>query len=201
MLKVGVTGNIGSGKTTVCELFKAYGIPVYNADSEAKKIMSSSETIIADIKKHFGEEAYINNQFNSAYIANIVFSDFHQLHILNAITHPAIIEHAMQWMNQQTTPYAIKEAALIFESGSAEGLDVVIGVEAPNNLRIKRIMKRDSLDREEVLKRMDKQIDQEMKMNLCDYVIKNDEKSSLIEQVEALHKKLVALANDKVNNK
>ena len=191
MLKVGITGNIGSGKTMVCELFKAYGIPVYNADIEAKKIIDTDEPIIAAIKAHFGEKAYINNHLNKSYISNIVFADLHQLHILNAITHPVIIQHALKWMNQQITPYAIKEAALIFESGSAEGLDIIIGVESPDNLRIKRVMERDSLNRQEVLNRMDKQIDQAIKMNLCDYVIKNDSTCSLIEQVESIHKKLI----------
>jgi len=191
MLKVGITGNIGSGKSLICDIFRIYGIPVYDADLETRLLMETNETIISLVKKEFGEESYIDDKLNRSYLAKLVFSDFHKLHLLNAITHPVVIEHAQQWMNKQTAPYAIKEAALIFESGSAKGLDVVIGVEAPYSMRIQRVIQRDGLSREEVLKRMDKQIDQEMKMKLCDMVIHNNNTVSLIKQVDDMHKKLL----------
>ena len=191
MLKVGITGNIGSGKTMICDIFRIYGIPVYNADVETRLLMESNETIIHLIKKEFGEESYIGDKLNSSYLAKLVFSDFHKLHLLNAITHPVVIEHAQQWMNKQTAPYALKEAALIFESGSAKGLDVVIGIEAPYSMRVQRVIQRDGLSREEVLRRMDKQIDQEMKMKLCDIIIHNNNTESLIKQVDDTHKKLL----------
>ncbi len=191
MLKVGITGNIGCGKTMICDMFKVYGIPVYNADIEAKKLMETNPEIIRLVTKEFGEESYIDNKLNRAYLAKKVFSDFHQLHLLNAITHPIVIEHSLAWMNKQDAPYVIKEAALIFESGSANELDVLIGVDAPYNLRIERVVHRDGLSREEILKRMEQQMDQEIKMKLCNFVINNNEKQSLIQQVEDIHKQLL----------
>ncbi len=192
MLKVGITGNIGCGKTMVCDMFKVYGIPVYNADIEAKKLMETDAEIIRLVTKEFGAESYINNKLNRAYLAKKVFSDFHQLHLLNAIIHPIVIEHSLAWMNKQDAPYVIKEAALIYESGAANELDVVIGVNAPFNLRIQRVVQRDGLSREDILKRMEQQMDQEIKMKLCNFVINNNEKQSLIEQVEDIHKQLLA---------
>ena len=194
MLKVGVTGNIGSGKSLVCEMFKDYGIPIYNADLETRKLMESNEEIISLIKKEFGEESYINQTLNRTYLSEIVFSDSHKLEILNSITHPVVIKHALEWMNKQTTAYVIKEAALIFESGSAKGLDIIIGVSAPLNIRIQRVIKRDGLCRDDIMKRIDKQIDQEIKMKLCDFVIynENDDVTSLKQQVDKIHNCLLS---------
>ncbi|MEI6184474.1 MAG: dephospho-CoA kinase [Bacteroidota bacterium] len=197
MLKVGITGNIGSGKSLVCDMFKVYGIPVYDADSEARKLMENDETIIRLVKKEFGEESYTDNKLNRSFISKQVFADFHKLHLLNAITHPVIIQHSQEWMNNQNAPYVIKEAALIFESGSAKGLDVVIGIDAPYSLRVQRVVQRDGLSREEILKRNEQQIDQDMKMKLCDFVIINDNKESLIKQVDELHKKLLTYKPEK----
>ena len=197
MLKVGITGNIGSGKSLVCDMFKVYGIPVYDADSEARKLMENDETIIRLVKKEFGEESYTDNKLNRSFISKQVFADFHKLHLLNAITHPVIIQHSQEWMNNQNAPYVIKEAALIFESGSAKGLDVVIGIDAPYSLRVQRVVQRDGLSREEILKRNEQQIDQDMKMKLCDFIIINDNKESLIKQVDELHKKLLTYKPEK----
>ena len=197
MLKVGITGNIGSGKSLVCDMFKVYGIPVYDADSEARKLMENDETIIRLVKKEFGDESYIDNKLNRSFISKQVFSDFHKLHLLNAITHPVIIQYAQEWMDKQNAPYVIKEAALIFESGSAKGLDVIVGIDAPYSLRVQRVVQRDGLSREEILKRNEQQIDQDMKMKLCDFVIINDNKESLIKQVDELHKKLLTYKPEK----
>ena len=183
MLIIGLTGGIGSGKSTVAKVFAQLGIPILNADLLAKSIMNTDETIRNEIIKAFGENAYENNQLNSAYIANIVFKDPFQLAVLNAIVHPATIRESMFWAAKQSTPYVIKEAALFFESGSAEGLDGIIGVTAPNALRIKRVMERDGITRESVLQRMDQQIDQTLKMKLCDWVINNNEQVLLIPQI------------------
>ena len=188
MLKIGLTGGIGSGKSTVAKIFETVGIPVYYADAEAKRLMNSSEILKKSIKEHFGETAYKEGQLDRKYLAGIVFNDKEKLDLLNALIHPVTIADAEEWMKKQKAPYCIKEAALLFESGAAENLDHIIGVYAPQALRIKRVMNRDGLSREEILQRINRQINEEMKMKLCDSVIKNDEQHLLIPQVLELHK-------------
>ncbi|MDE3235560.1 MAG: dephospho-CoA kinase [Bacteroidota bacterium] len=193
MLKIGLTGGIGSGKSTVANIFKVLGIPVFDADSVAKKIMEEDEQLMYSIKKEFGDETYQNGKLNRKYLAGIVFHDAYKLEVLNAIVHPATIKAAALWMEQQQAPYVIKEAALMFESASAAGVDYIIGVYAPKHIRIKRVMERDHVGREEVIARMDKQINEEIKMKLCDFVIINDEQQLLIKQVLRLHEQFFAL--------
>jgi dephospho-CoA kinase len=194
VLRIGLTGGIGSGKSTVAQLFEVLGIPVYYADDAAKQLMNTDAELKMVIQKHLGIEIYKNNKLDRQYLASIVFNDPAKLDLLNSIVHPATIRDAEQWMKQQTSPYAIKEAALLFESGAAEHTDYVIGVYAPEDLRIKRTMDRDGLNREEVLKRISRQIDEEMKMKLCDFIINNDEQQLIIPQVMELHEKLLLLA-------
>lgn len=196
MLRIGITGGIGSGKSTVAHVFEVLGIPVYYADIEAKKMMNSDEELKQQIIREFGNAAYENGILNRRHLASIVFANKEKLAVLNALVHPATIRHGMQWMEKQRTPYAIKEAALIFESGTQEYLDYVIGVSAPLHLRIQRAMQRDNITREEVLHRMQNQIDEEIKMRLCDFVIKNDEQELVIMQVLTLDKKLRELAGN-----
>jgi dephospho-CoA kinase len=197
ILKVGLTGGIGSGKTTVAKIFEVLGIPVYYADEAAKRIMNEDENLKAAIQKQFGTEAYKNNELDRSYLAKKVFNDPFQLEILNSLVHPATIRDAFAWMNAQRTPYAIKEAALIFESGVAEQLDYVIGVYAPLSLRIKRTMERDKMAYEEIASRMNNQIDENIKMKLCDFVLTNDEQDLLIPQVIQLHQKLLEMTAGK----
>jgi len=192
VLNIGLTGGIGSGKSTVAKIFETLGIPVYYADEAARTLMNTDTGIISAVKKYFGEESYVNGELNRPFIASQVFTDNYKLDLLNSITHPATIADAKKWMQKQTAPYSIKEAALIFESGSAEGLDYVIGVYAPVTLRIKRVMDRDKTSREEVLKRMGRQLNEEMKMKLCDFVITNDEQHLVIPQVLELHQKFLS---------
>jgi dephospho-CoA kinase len=187
MLKIGLTGGIGSGKTTVANIFKVLGIPVFNADDVAKKIMEEDTVLIASIKKEFGELSYNKGKLNRKYLAGIVFKDAYKLDLLNSITHPVTIAAAERWMQQQTSPYAIKEAALMFESAAAAGVDYIIGVYAPITLRINRVMNRDNIAKQEVMDRMNRQINEEIKMKLCDFVIQNDEHQLLIPQVLKLH--------------
>jgi len=191
MIKVGLTGGIGSGKSTVAQVFKTLGIPVFDADMVAKKIMEEDEELKSSIKKAFGEAAYLVDKLNRKYMADIVFKDKYQLELLNSLTHPATIKAAEDWMTAQTSTYCIKEAALLFEAGTAGNLDIIIGVQAPNTLRIKRVMQRDNITRQEVLNRMEKQIEQDIKMLLCDYVIINDDQHLLIPQVLDIHKTIV----------
>ena len=195
VLRVGLTGGIGSGKSTVANIFSVLGIPVFNADLAARNIMETDETLIAAIKAEFGEEAYNGHQLNRKLIANIVFNDPFRLEKLNALTHPVTIAAAHQWSLQQNTPYTIKEAALMFESAAASGVDYIIGVTAPVNLRLKRVIARDGLSREEVLARMGRQIEDSLKMKLCDFVLVNDEQQLLITQVLAVHEHLLQLAS------
>jgi dephospho-CoA kinase len=197
VLRVGLTGGIGSGKTTVAKIFELLGIPVYYADDAAKKIMNEDYELKAAIQKQFGAEAYKNGELNRAYLSTKVFNDAFQLEILNSLVHPATIRDAARWMEGQKSSYTIKEAALIFESGSAEYLDYVIGVYAPAQLRIERTMERNHVGLDDVTQRMNKQLDEDMKMKLCDFVIYNDEKRLLIPQVIELHQKLLRLSEER----
>lgn len=197
MLKVGLTGGIGSGKSTVAKIFVTLGIPVFDADDAAKKLMTEDEELKAGVIQLFGEEAYTKDGLNRKYISGIVFNDAFRLEQLNAIVHPAAIHSAEKWMAVQTAPYVIKEAAILFESGSVSHLDKVIGVFAPRNLRIQRAMHRDNTDRENVMARMERQVDDSIKMLLCDYVVTNDEQQMLLPQVLQLHEKLLFEANKK----
>lgn len=195
MLKIGLTGGIGSGKSTVSKIFEALGIPVLDADATAKTIMETDVFIKQQLIKTFGEQVYVNDKLQRSYLANIVFNDSYALEKLNAIVHPVTIEFGKKWAAQQNSPYTIKEAALMFESSSAEGLDIIIGVYAPNHLRIKRVMQRDGISRDLVIQRMNHQIDDTIKMKLCDEVVINDEQQMLLPQVIALHQKFLKLSN------
>lgn len=199
MLRIGLTGGIGSGKSTAAQIFEVLGIPVYYADTEAKKLMNEDDQVRSAITKLFGKESYSNNVLNRKYISSIVFSDPAKLEFLNAIVHPATKKDAENWMLKQTTPYAIHEAALIFEAKVNERLDCVIGVSAPEELRIQRAMERDNVNREEILKRMSSQLDENIKMSKCDFILINDEQRLLIPQVLELHQKLIELSKQKSN--
>ena len=194
MLKIGLTGGIGSGKTTVAQMFEVLGIPVYYADEAAKRLMNTDKELSSSIKNTFGETAYKNDVLDRQYLASIVFNDHYKLELLNSFVHPATIRDAEEWVKHQTTSYVIKEAALLFESGAAEHLDHIIGVDAPIDVRIKRVMDRDGVNKEEVLKRINNQMDDDIKMKLCDFVLTNDEQQLLIPEVLELHQKLLKLA-------
>lgn len=191
MLKIGLTGGIGSGKSTIAKVFEVLGIPVYYADKAAKELMNKNELLKQQLIFHFGENTYINGELNRKYLGEIVFSNKEKLELLNSLVHPATIADAAKWFQQQKAPYVIKEAALLFESGSAEGLDYVIGVAAPETIRIKRVTDRDAVDAAEVKKRMYNQLDETIKMKLCDFIIRNNEQEMILPQVLSLHKKLI----------
>ena len=193
MLKIGLTGGIGSGKSTIAKLFELLGIPVYYADEASKRLYHTSEELKASLKKQFGEDIYSGQELNRQKLAEIVFADSKQLEILNQLVHPPTIKDANEWMNKQTAPYIIKEAALLFESGSAKDLDYIIGVWAPVELRIDRVMERDSTSREHILNRMNKQMNEEEKMKRCDFIIHNDEQELVIPQVLQLHTRILQI--------
>jgi len=197
VLRIGLTGGIGSGKSTVAQIFEVLGIPVYYADIAAKRLMNEDAELRSAITTIFGEQAYVNNILDRKYISSIVFSDPAKLTSLNSLVHPATKKDGESWMHQQTTSYAIHEAALIFEAKVSERLDHVIGVSSPLELRIKRSMERDKVNRDEVLKRMAQQLDEDLKISKCDFVLINDEQQLLIPQVLDLHEKLITLSKQK----
>jgi len=191
MLKIGLTGGIGSGKTTVSEVFAQLGIAIYLSDDRAKALMVNDEELQSAIISLFGEESYKIGQLNRPYIASKVFSDKKELVKLNALVHPALKKDFDLWCIEQTSPYIIKEAAILFESGANKGLDKVILVEASTELRLSRVMKRDKVSSESVLARMEVQWSDERKKALSDYVILNDEKCSILEQVLKIHENIM----------
>jgi dephospho-CoA kinase len=197
-LKIGITGGIGSGKTTVCKIFEALGIPIYYADDRAKWLMTHDIGLVADIKKLFGDVAYMpDGSLNRKHISDIAFHNPLILKELNALVHPAVLEDGNAWHAAQIgVPYTIKEAALLFESNSYQYLDKVITVFAPKDIRLQRVILRgEGLSRKEVLARMSKQMPESEKMGKADFIIKNDGKNPLIPQVWALHQMLFVLAS------
>lgn len=191
MLKIGITGGIGSGKSTVSRIFEVLGIPVYDADSNAKKLMEENSFLKEKIISLFGIEAYSSGKLNRAHLANLVFKNPEKIQQLNELVHPVTIADANDWFQKQNSPYCIKEAALIFESGANKALDGVIGVTAPESLRIQRVINRDGITESEIKDRMKRQMNEPEKMKRCNWVIQNDEANSLIEQVLKLHHEFI----------
>lgn len=187
MKKIGITGGIGSGKTYVSKVFESLGIPVFNADMEAKKLMFSSEELIQSVKNEFGNDIYTKGELDKQKLASIVFSDSEKLRKLNTLVHPIVKQEFLNWQEKQNSTYIIKEAAILFESSSDKGLDAVICVSAPLNIRIDRALKRDGTSEEEIKNRIENQISQEEKENLSDYIIVNDGVQSLLPQILKLH--------------
>lgn len=190
MLKVGITGGIGSGKTTICRIFETLNVPVFYADTAAKQIMVEDAALIDGMRSIFGKESYFDNgSLNSKHIANIVFNNAAELAKLNALVHPAVFRAFDTWISklESGVPYILKEAALLFESGSYALCDENILVIAPDKLKLDRVMQRDGVTADAVKARMDKQFTDRQKLKLTDHVINNNETESLIEQVLRLH--------------
>lgn len=187
MIKIGITGGIGSGKSTVCRIFHVLGIPIYNADNEAKYLMANDKALKSSIINLLGSESYKNNHLNREFIASKVFKDKDLLKKLNALVHPAVKNDFIKWSEKQIAPYVIYEAALMIESGSYKLLDKVIVVTAPLEQRIARVCERDKVLQEKVLARINNQLSQEEMLKYADHVITNDGKTSLISKVLELH--------------
>lgn len=197
MYKVGITGGIGSGKTTVCKVFEVLGIPVFYADTEAKNIMIQDPLLIEGVKAAFGKESYFEDgKLNNKHIANIVFNNEAELSKLNALVHPAVFRAFDTWetMIDKEVPYTLKEAALLFESGSYKMCDTTILVIAPLEVKLSRVTQRDQVTAEQVKARMDKQLSDEEKSKLTNHFIMNNESRSIIEQVLTLHKQFLEVA-------
>jgi dephospho-CoA kinase len=193
-MQVGVTGGIGAGKSMVCRIFKVLGIPVYDADSRAKQLMQESGTLRDKIIDSFGVQSYHDGKLNRTHLANLVFSDPKKVQQLNALVHPEVGRDFANWarLHEPRSPYVIKEAALLIESGSFEQLDFLIVVLAPIDLRIERTLNRDPhRDRNQVESIISKQIDDPERIKAADYLLHNDERIPVIQQVLELHQSLI----------
>jgi len=191
MKKIGLTGGIGSGKTTVGKIFKVLAVPVFNSDDEAKLILQNDKNVHQQLIALFGSSVMVKGSPDKAKIAAIVFKDKDQLEKLNQIIHPKVNQRFQDWCSEnQQHEYILKEAAILFESGSYKQLDAVINVSCPIGLRLQRTMQRNAMSEEAFMQRVQNQMSDEDRNALSDFVIKNDEKSFLIEQVLAIHHQL-----------
>lgn len=192
---VGVTGGIGSGKSTVCQVFSILGIPIYSADDRAKWLMANDPNLKKEISSQFGEKSFLEDgSLNRAFLAEEVFSDPEKVKKINALVHPAVGEDFKNWTKEQSAPYLIKEAALLFESGSYKELDYIINVSSPLKIRVARVLLRDPHRSEDQVNHIiDQQMPDEQKNELADYVIKNNDSKLILPQVLEIHQKLCAL--------
>lgn len=187
MLKVGITGGIGSGKSVVCKVFESLDIPVFRADDAARYLMQYDEVLKREIGALLGYDVYDNGLLNRAKVSDIIFRQPAKLQQLNALVHPATIAYGKVWMEKQRSPYVIKEAAIFFETDSYKDMDIMVDVYAPQDIRIARTMLRSNITRDKVLEIMSKQMDEEEKMERCDHVIYNNDEVAIIPQVLQLH--------------
>jgi len=174
MLVVGLTGGIGSGKTTIAKLLKLEGIPVYDSDTRAKFLMTNSNKIRKELKSKFGNEVYIDGELNRSYLANIVFGNKEKLKVLNSIVHPVVSKDFQDWVSSQNAEIVIKEAAILFESGFYKNCDISITVDTDVEERIERVQKRDGVSREQVISRINSQWTDKQRNEKADIIIKNN---------------------------
>ena len=191
MLKVGITGGIGSGKTWVCRVFQHLGVPLFNADEEVKNLYQTDETLKGLLITEFGNSAYTpSGDFNKAFFREILV-DSNKRETLNQIVHPLVFKRFEEWSSEQKSPYVIKEAAILFESGADKTVDKSIGVFAPLEIRMERVIARDNRTREEIQTIMNMQLSDDVLKSKVDYTIINDNEHGVIDQVRALHQVLV----------
>lgn len=190
MKVVGLTGGIGSGKSTVAKIFMQLGIAVYIADDEAKLLMNEDESVKKEVIALLGMDSYIDGELNRAYIASIVFKDKQKLNQLTSIIHPAVAKHFDSWKKEQEGDYVLKEAAILFENEGYKQCDYTILVSAPIETRIQRVLKRDNTTREDILSRMNNQWEDAQKILLADFVIYNEDLEATKDQVYKIHKKI-----------
>jgi len=194
MIKVGLTGGIGAGKSSVAKFFEDLGIPVYIADIEAKRLMQSSRVVKRKLINEFGKDAFIDNKLNTTYLAKIVFNNKDKLAAINKIVHPSVANSFKRWVRKQKAPYVIQENAILFESNSDKAFDVIVTVVAPLEERIKRIIARDNTSRAQVLARIKVQLSDKEKINRSDFVIENTTLQSSKNQVKKIHRRLLKLS-------
>ena len=190
MLKVGLTGGIGSGKTTVAEIFYSLGIPVYNSDERAKYLMENDPSLRVAIIEYFGEESYRSEGLNRLYLSKEVFSDKSKLQKLNSLVHPVVGNDFAAWCKNQSAPFVVKEAAILIESGGYKGLDKIIIITASENTRMDRVMDRDNAKASEVRNRINNQMADSERLEYADFIVNNDGKEMLIPQVKEVFNRL-----------
>ena len=190
MKRIGLTGNIGSGKTTVAFCFEILGVAIFNADKEAKLLMNEDVYLKQSLIAEFGKDVYLDNELNRKYLSNLAFNDDLVLKRLNALVHPVVQDAFEKWSVQQSGAYVIKEAAILFESNTYQSLDEIICISCPEEIRLIRILKRDDLSEKEARQRMSNQWAEEKKISLSDYVITNDNSSLVMPQILSVHSAL-----------
>jgi len=193
--KLGITGGIGSGKTSVCRVFDVLRIPVFSADREAQGIMENDNEIIRQINSIAGKDLYKNGNLDRMDLAKIIFNDKSLLAKVNSLIHPAVFNRFTKWVLLQTAPYVIMEAAILFESGAGKYVDSVATVIAPVEQRVRRVIHRNKLSREQVLDRMRNQMDDETRMKLSDYIIYNSENDMIIPTILKIHNEILTFIN------
>jgi dephospho-CoA kinase len=192
MIKLGVTGGIGSGKTLICTIISSMGYPVFNADLEARHIVDSDPNVVSSLKNLFGNDIYVNDQLNRKKVSEIVFTNHEKLSKLNSIVHPAVAEHFTKWiLPYRSKSLVVEEAAILFESGAYKGVDKIVSVIAPTDLRVKRVIERDGLDEVTILNRMNNQFSQEELVKRSDYIIENDGDKLILPQIVRIINDLV----------
>ena len=191
-MKIGVTGGIGSGKTSVCKVFNVLGIPVFSADPDAKEIMDNNPDIIRSINSLVGTDLYLKGSLDRSKLASIIFKDKFLLEKINLLIHPFVFDHFKTWVKEQTAPYVIMEAAILFESGASKLVDRVVTVIAPVEERVGRVIKRNKLSRDQVMDRIGNQMTDESRSELSDYVIRNSENDMIIPAILDIHKDILA---------
>ena len=192
MLKAGLSGGIGSGKTTVSKVFQTLGVPVFYADNTVKECYNTDEGLREAMINLFGPTIYDKGRLQTKVLAALIFNDDHLLHLVNELTHPLVETAFTAWMEVQKAPYVVHEAAILFECGMAGAMDINISVSAPEKVRIARVVQRDGSSEEQVRQRMSKQWSDERRNAEADYVIINDNKEALLPQITAIHKKILA---------
>lgn len=192
MMLVGLTGGIGSGKTTVASLFLELGVPVYNADQHAKRLMRTSKTVKQKIVQEFGRKAYLNGKLNRAFLAEVVFNNKIKLAAINSIVHPSVANSFKRWARKQNSDYVIQENAILFETNSYKKFNFTILVTAPLNERIRRVIDRDKMTKQQVLERIKNQLPDEEKVQKADFVIANLDLIETKAQVLKIHKKILS---------
>lgn len=195
--KLGITGGIGSGKTSVCRVFEVLGIPVFSADREAQDIMENEDDIIAGIKSISGKDLYKNGSLNRTELASIIFNNATILKKVNSLVHPVVFDHFKKWTLIQSAPYVIMEAAILFESGASAVVDKIATVVAPVEQRVKRVILRNRLSQEQVMERMRNQMDDEERIRKSDFVINNSENDMIIPLILKIHNEILTFINTK----
>ena len=201
MTTVGLTGGIGSGKTTIANLFATeFAIPVYIADTKAKELIAQDAHLQQEIKALLGEEAFVEGKYNTAFVASIVFSTPEKLQALNQLIHPYVQQDFARWREKQHSPYVIKESAILFESGSYKDCDYIISVTAPLEERIRRVMLRDKIDRKTVEKRIKNQWNDENRIKLSTFVVDNRDFGRNLDKIQTIHCKIMEMIDENAEN-